>query len=206
MSIVRINIDQQYAQIGIRNASGQARMQISMPKGQMTIRTETPRMELDNRMPTFQSPRQRISNESGLMSPLTLARDFRNKGKQAALRAAGEYKNDGNFIANHRIPGDKSIPMLAKRKMDALLGTREFNVGLMPSSPPSLDWDKGYTRINWSGHSINVDWTGGTMADVTADTNYPVEVSLSRQPSFRISSIEPNIQTRTYGRYIDRMI
>jgi len=206
MSIVRINIDQRLAQIGINNAAGKARMQITMPKGQMSIRTETPKMELDNRMPTFRSPRQRISNESGLMSPLTFARDFRNKGKQAALRAAGEYKNDGNFIANHRIPGDKSIPLLAKNKMNALLGTRDFNVGLMPSSPPSLDWDKGHTRINWSGHSIEVNWTGDTMAKVSSEANYPVEVFLSRQPSFRIASVEPNVTNRTYGRYIDRMI
>jgi len=157
-------------------------------------------------MPTFKSPRQRISNESGLMSTGELAKKFRNEGRQAALRAAAEYKNDGNFIANHRIPGDKSIPLLAKNKMNQLLGKKEINVGLMPSSPPSLDWQKGYINISFTRHNLTVDWAGKNTADISADIDFPVEVFLTRQPSFRVTGTVPNVTSSTYSRYIDRQI
>jgi len=201
---MRINIDQQFAQIGVRNS--QARMQISSSRENIRIQNQRPQLEVDTQIPTFRVPRQRINNESGLSGPLSLAKKFRDKGKQTALNAARTYSADGDFIANPNIPGDKSIPMLAGNKMKRYLGTREGNIGLMPSSPPSLDWDKGYININFSRHNIAVDWSGSTMANVSVDTGYPVEVSLSGQPSFRISSVEPAVTNRTLGRYIDRSV
>ena len=204
MSISILKFEQQSAQIGIR--SSPARMQISMPEGQMRIQKQDPQLEVDTQLPTFQSPRQRISNESGLMGPLTLAKQFRDKGKQGALRAIGSYAADGDFIANKNIPGDKSIPLLAKNKMNQLLGRKDFNVGLMPSSPPSLDWTPGYINVNFSRHNIAVDWSGSTMANVNVDTGYPVQVSLTRRPSFNVTSIEPAVTNRTLGRYIDRSV
>jgi len=202
---MRINIDQQSAQISVRGNS-QARMQITTPKGQMSIRAETPKMEFSNTMPRFKSNRQRVNNESGLMSPLTLAKDFRNKGRRQALQAASDYKNDGNFIANPHIPGDKSIPMMSKNRMKRVLGPKEYNIGLMPSSLPTLEWDKGNTQINWSGHRLEVNWQGSNQANISVDTNYPVEVSLGRRPYFRVTSVEPAVTNRTLGRYIDRTV
>jgi len=204
MSIQQIRFTHQLAQIGSR--SQHARLNISMPDSQINIRNQKPQLQVDTQIPRFQSPRQRISNESGLMSPLVLAKKFRDEGKQTALRAAGQYKNDGNFVANHRIPGDKSFPALAKNKMNQRLGTKEFNVGLMPSSPPSLDWDKGYININFSKPSISVDWSGKNTADISADINFPVQVFLSRRPSFNVTGVEPAVSNNTYGRYIDRMV
>jgi len=204
MSIQRITFEQQLAQVGSR--SRPARLNISMPESQINIQDVKPQLEVDTQIPTFRSPRQRISNESGLMSPLTFAKKFRDEGRQGALRAAGSYKNDGNFIANHRIPGDKSIPLLAKNKMNQLLGPKNVNIGLMPTSIPSLDWDKGYININFSRHNIRVDWSGRNTAQISADINYPVEVFLSRRPSFRVTGVEQNITKNTIGRFIDRSV
>jgi len=201
---MRINIDQQFAQIGVRSSN--ARMQISAPRENIRIQKQDPQLEVNTQIPRFRSPRQRISNESGLADPLTFAKRFRDRGKQGALQAAGSYAADGDFIANKNIPGDKSIPLLAKNKMGQRLGTKNVNIGLMPSSPPSLDWDKGYINVNFTKHSIAVDWSGSNMAEVNVDSGYPVEVSLTRQPSFRITSVEPAVTNRTLGRYIDRSV
>jgi len=202
MSIQRINIDQQFAQIGVR--SSQARMQISTPKGQMRIQEETPQMQIETQMPRFKAPRQQINNESGLAGPLSFAKQFRDKGRREAYRATANYAADGDFITNPHIPGDQSIPRMMGNRMRRFFQKPDTNIGLIPSSPPSLDWEKGYIRINWSRHSFKVDWNGKNTADITVNSDYPVEVSISRQPSFRISSVEPAVQNRTMGRYIDR--
>jgi len=203
MTVNRININQQMAQISVRRSS--ARMQITKPRGQMTIRTETPKMQLSTTMPTFHGNRQRVNNESGLAGPLTFAKSFRDKGRQAAMRATANYKNDGNFIANPNIPGDKSIPLLSKNKMKRALERPEINVGLMPSSPPSLNWTRGDFSINWSGHSVSVDWTGENTASINADIDYPVQVSLSRRPSINVSSVSYPANN-DFGRYINAVV
>ena len=199
MTVTRISIDQQFAQIGVR--SSPARMQISKPEGQMTIQSTTPQMQLDTQMPRFTVPRQRINNESGLAGPLSFARQFAGKGRQAALGAIATYAAEGDQIANHRIPGDKSIPMMVKNKMRRYFQKPETNIGLMPSSPPSLDWDKGHINIDWSRHSISVDWKGSNTANINVDTGYPVSVSLARQHYVRVSAEQVVI-----GRNIDRTI
>jgi len=201
MTISRIRIDQQSAQIGVR--SGPASLQMSQPKGQIQIQQSAPELTVDTQIPTFRGNRQRVNNESGLQDPLTFAKAFRDKGRQAALHAARTYKDEGNYIANPGIPGDKSIPMMVKNKMQRFFQKSDYNVGLMPSSIPSLNWNKGYINVSFSKHSISINRTGGAMSpQITANINFPVDVSLTRQPYIRIS-VE---QTAGGGRYVDRTV
>jgi len=200
MAIQRIRIDQQRAEIGVRTTP--AKLNIKMPRGQVNIDNQTPEMRVDKQMPRFKVDRQKLNSEIGLSGPLTLAKDFRNKGKQTALRAAGAAKNDGNFLANYKIPGDK-VPRLAKNKEMERLGTKDFNVGLMPSSPPELSWDKGFMRINWSNHSVVIDYSGDYKPDISVDQMYSVEVFLRTKPYIRVMVEEAVSST---GNYIDQAI
>ncbi|MDR2599760.1 MAG: DUF6470 family protein [Oscillospiraceae bacterium] len=201
MSLLKLNIDQQLAQIGVRTTS--ARLNISLPRKNISIKSERPKMSIDKKAPTFKVNRQKINNESGLKSTGELAKTFRNKGRQAALQAAATAKNDGNFLANPKLPADKAIPQLAKNKTMARLGTKEYNIGLMPQSSPEVTWDKGHMRINWSKHSVVIDFSGDYMPDMSVDPKHSVEVFLREQPYFRVMVEEmiPNA-----GRYIDHAI
>jgi len=201
MSTLRVNINQQLAEIGVRSTP--ARLHISMPKGQLNITKTRPQMQIEKQIPTFRVNRQKISNESGLKSPLELAKTFRNEGRSAAFRGIAQNKNDGNFLANHRIPGDKAVPMLARNKAMSRLQKPEANIGLMPSSPPEITWDKGYMRVNWSDHSVVIDWQGDYKPEITAD-QYSVEVFLRTQPYFRVM-VEEAVNTGV-GRYVDQAI
>jgi len=204
MPAVKLNFEMQSAQIGIRSSN--ARMQISMPPGQMRIQNSTPELQIETQMPTFRAPRQQINNESGLAGPLSFARQFSGKGRQAALRATATYAAEGDAIANPNIPGDKSIPMMVANKMKNYFRKPETNMGLMPSSPPSLDWTPGYINVSATRHNITVDWSGSNTAQITADIDFPVEVNLTRRQSFNVTSVEPAVQNRTIGRYVDRMV
>ena len=203
MSLLRVVIDQQRAEIGINNSLGT--MRIRKPQGQMTLRNNPTRLQIDRKAPTFSVNQQKIRNESGLKAPLELAKDFRNDGRQAALRGARQNKDDGNFIANPNIPGDKSIPLLAKNKAMAEFRNRDINIGLMPASPAEIDWDMGHMNMNWSKHSLIVDYNSEFMPEVTLDPMFSVEVFLRTQPYIRVS-VEPVITSGAPGRYIDQTI
>jgi len=171
----------------------------------MRIQNNRPQLSINTEMPRFTVPRERIRNESGLAGPLSFAKQFRDKGRGQALRATGTYASDGDFLANHRIPGDKSVPMLSANKMKRHMQKPEINIGLMPSSPPSLEWSRGHIEVNATRHNVAVDWSGSNLASISVDQNYPVEVSLSRQSNVMITGTVPNVENKTIGRYIDRM-
>jgi len=203
MAIMRLNIDQQLAQIGVRSTP--AKMNISMPRMQMRIQTETPTLTINRKAPSFRVNRQKINNESGLKSPLELAKTFRNSGRQSALRGTGQAKNDGNFIANPKIPGDKSIPLLARNKAMSKLQKSETNIGLMPQSLPEINWEKGQMNMSWSKHKVAIDWDGEYMPQMTVDPMYSVEVFLRTKPHFRIT-VEETFDPGATGRYINSAI
>jgi len=196
-----IRINQQTAQIGVRG--GPASLQMSIPNTQIQIQQSEPEISIDTHISTFRGNRQQVNNESGLKDTTTLAKDFRNKGRAAALRAAAEYKNDGNFIANPGIPGDRAIPMLAANKMRRFFAKPEYNIGLMPSSIPQLHWDRGYVNVNFSKHSISINRMGSPFPQVSANINFPVNVFLTRQPYINVSVEHVTLGA---GRYIDHTV
>ena len=202
MSIKRLNIDQQIAEIGVKSTP--AKMNISMPRMQMRIKTESAKMEVDRKAPTFKVNRKKINNESGLKAPLEQAKVFRNKGRQAALSGARQNKDDGNFLANHKISGDR-VPKLAKNKAMSRLAKPETNIGLIPQSSPEVNWDKGYMRINWSKHSVIIDWEGEYMPQLEVDPRYSVEVFLRTEPYFRVM-VEEVRDAGAPGKYVDRAV
>lgn len=203
MGIRRINIDQQFAEIGVRTPP--AKLNIRMPRGQLSIKNERPQMQIDRQKPSFNINLAKINSEMGLKAPLELAKNFRNDGKQAALKAAGQAKNDGNFLAQagRNMPAEKVVPQLAKSKANARLGPKEYNIGLMPETPAEISWNKGYMRINWSRHSVVIDYSGDYKPDISVDPKYSVEVYLRKEPYFRVM-VEEAVSSSS--RYVNRAI
>jgi len=85
------------------------------------------------------------------------------------------------------------------------LRKKDVNVGLMPQSSPEVIWDTGHMRINWSKHSVVIDFSGEYMPEMTIDPKYSVEVFLRTEPYFRVM-VEEVIDPGAPGRYVDRAV
>jgi hypothetical protein len=202
-SISKISIEQQRAEIGLHSIPAQ--MNIHQPRMRMKIHSELPQMEIDRKDPSFKVNRKRINTESGLKPPDELTKTFRDRGRAGALRGARTAKNDGNFLGDLRQPGDRVGRLARNKTMSAILAKRDYNIGLMPASPPEVDWDRGHMRINWSKHSIVIDWDGEFMPQVTIDPKYSVEIFLRTEPYFRIT-VEEVMDAAKTGKYVDRAV
>jgi len=201
--IQRVNIEQQLAEIGV--TSTRASMNITQPRMRMNIKTENPRMEIEKKAPTFHINRKKVMAESGLKGSRELSRDFSGKGKAAAMRSARTAKNDGNFLGETRNPGDRVGQLARNKAMERATRKKDFNIGLMPQSSPEVEWDKGHMRINWSKHSIVIDWDGEYMPQLTVDPKHSVEVFLRTEPYFRIM-VEEVLDPGMPGANVDRAI
>ena len=201
--IQHISIDQQMAEIGVHIAPG--KMKIDRGHLEMKITTEAPQMKIERQNPTFKINRKKINAESGLKSPDLVTQDFRNSGKVGAYRGTKTAKDDGNFLGELRNPGDRVAKLAHKKSMAAIMKRKQTNLGLMPKSMPEVVWDKGQLSINWSKHSIVIDWDGEYMPQVTIDPKYSIEVFLRTEPYFRIR-VEELTDLNMPGRIVDRAI
>ena len=202
-SIQKLVIDQQLAEIGMNFSH--AKMRIDIPRMQMKITNEHPQMEIDRKAPSFKINRKKINNESGLKTPLTFTRDYRDKGLSIALKSAKTAGEEGDFLGDLRIRGNRIAKISRDKTMAAATRKSKLDLGLMPKSSPEVEWDKGYMRINWSKHSIVIDWDGEYMPQLTVDPKYSVEIFLRTEPYFKIT-VEDAEDPNSPGRYVDRAI
>ena len=202
-SIRRITIDQQLAEIGVQSTP--AKMHIVRPRMSMTIKTESPKMEIDRKDPTFKVNWKKVNSERGLKAPMELTDDFKNDGKEGALRGAKTPGEDGDYLGDLRIPGNRLAQLMRSKSLAAVMKKKQLDLGLMPESSPEVVWDRGHLRINWSKHSIVIDWDGEYMPQVTIDPKYSIEIFLRTEPYFKIKVEEVN-DPNMPGKYIDKAI
>ena len=203
-NIQKITIDQQLAEVGVRSTPG--KMHITVPRMEMKITTESPHMEIDKQNPSFRINRKKINSESGLKSPSEITMAYRDAGKAGAWKGAKTAVEDGNFLGDlAKKPGDRVVKLSRNKSMSAIMKKKQTNIGLMPKSRPEVEWDRGYMRINWSKHSIVIDWDGEYMPQLTIDPKYSLEIYLRTEPYFRIT-VEDMIDPNMPGRIVDRAI
>jgi len=202
-SIQKLIIDQQIAEIGVNSTP--ARMNITSPRMQMKITSEHPRMEIDRKAPTFKVNRKKINSESGLKGPIELSKAYRDEGVSKALKGAKTAAADGNFLGNVKIRGNRLAKLSRNKAMNAAMKKRHVELGLMPQKSPEVEWDTGYMHINWSKHSIVIDWDGEFMPELKVDPKYSVEVFMRTEPHFRVS-VADLIDPNSTGRYVDQAI
>jgi len=202
-SIPRITIEQQLAEIGVNITP--AKMNLVRPRMQMTITTESPQMEIERQNPSFKINRKKVNSESGLKPPSEFAAAYKTKGKQDALRAAKTSGEEGDYLGDLRKPGNKIAQLARSKSMASATKKKQIDLGLMPKSSPEVVWDKGGLSINWSKHSIVIDWDGEYMPQVTIDPKYSIEVFLRTEPFFQVI-VDEMASPGMPGRYVDQAV
>ena len=201
--IQKISIDQQIAELGIRSTPAQ--LNIKQPRMRMKITSETPQMEVVRVAPKFRVNRRKLNADMNISTPGDFTKKFRDEGKTGALRGTKTFVDDGNFLGNTKIKGDRVGKLARSKSMTSALRKKESNIGLMPRNRPEVTWDKGSMSINWSKHSLVIDWDGDYMPQLTIDPKYSIEIFLRTEPHFRIT-VEEMLDGGSAGRYIDQAI
>jgi hypothetical protein len=199
----KLSIHQQHAELGIRTTPAQLR--INQPRMKMKVSSQTPKMNIVTKAPTFKVNRKKLNSEMNISTSGEFAKEFRDKGKDGALRGVKNAVNDGNFLGNHKIQGDRISKLSRNKTMSAAMRRKESNIALMPKNKPEITWDKGSMSINWSKHSLVIDWDGDYMPQLSIDPKYNIEIFMRTEPYFRIT-VEELIDPSVAGQYMDRAI
>jgi len=200
--LASVSVNQQFGAIGIDIAPAQ--MNISNRRRSMTIQQEHAQMEVDKQLPTFRVNRRQINNEIRLSFPTDQTQNNVERQKQIGAAGIRRRVNDGYALGDLTNPGNRVAQLARHNTMTyGNFRRRELNIDIMPRSGPGIEWDTGHMRLNWSRHSIVIDFEGDYMSEVSVDPPHTVEVYLHTEPYFRIF-VEPGEDPDTSGRYVDQ--
>ena len=183
--IKSITIDQQLAEIGVRRTPAQ--MHIEQQQMEMKITTESPHMDIERKDPSFKVIRKKPHSGSSMKTSQQISKDYRDKGRTDVHRHAKSAANGGHSANGDKKSGSNVGRLARNTTMATMIKKREQSAGPMSKGSPEVVWDRGYMRINWSKHSIVIDWDGEYMPKVTIDPKYSIEIYLRTEPYFRIS-------------------
>ena len=209
--IQRLMIESQLAQIGVYTTP--ARLHITQHRPQMTITSESPTMEIERQAPTFRINRRRSNTaEFGARTSSGTGRNNAAAAiRQAAIRSSRAAVGDGsNTIGDTRRNEDSRPGHLSRsgRSASAVARARSGNIGSPSSRPdnqPEIVWDKGELSVNWSRHSILIDWDGEFMPEFVVDPKHSIEIYLRVEPYFRVS-VEEMIVPGVPGVHVDQEV
>lgn len=187
MTLMRINITEQRAQLGLNIT--RSNLNIANPRAEIQLNQQPSQIQIDKEYPSFSIDGQRLRNETGLASTGVLAGNFAAQGRQAAMQGIARWANEGDLMASHQIAGSDPIPVIARNASMARLGPIEINIGLMPQSIPELEWDTGYVNINFTNHDIRVNSDGTNTAQITLHPRHAVSAYLETPPHINITSV-----------------
>ena len=204
-TIQRITIESQLAQIGVRSTP--ARLHVNHRRPQMTITSERSEAEIQRgAASSFRSNRRRQHAELGAGVSAEMLRYSREAGRQGFARGTRAMGPEGSATAEAQRSGNRASPSAqSSAATSAASRQRQLGIGLAPSSQTRIVWDTADVSINWTRHSVLIDWDGEFMPEFTVDPKHSVEVFLLTEPYFRVS-VEEMVVAGMLGLYIDQEI
>ena len=196
--IPQIQIEQQYAAIGIRTTRSQ--MKISTPKPKMHVSQQRPQMQVERQSPQFRVNWKKVYADMGRLPAASHALEVRDYGRSVAHSAISEIAEDGSYLGNVVQRGNR-VAELARQK-SLRTSQVELNIGSVPSTSPEMEWDPGYLKVNWSNHELNIEWDRDFMPNIVIDPPYSVEIFLRNKPYIKISVVEDELPADV-GKHVD---
>ncbi|MDR0858012.1 MAG: DUF6470 family protein [Oscillospiraceae bacterium] len=182
MTISRLVIDQQFAQLGVKFTPAQ--MTVSTNIVAPEIDTETSKPKIDSEVPAFTLNFSKLMSDVGVATPSEATDQYAGKGLDTSIQGTQVAANDGDYLASTDKPGDR-VAQIAKQHNRPKMP--ETNVASIPKAPPQITWSKGSVNINWSDHNVNIDWNSNYLPEIKIDPRASVEVYLRNQPKITIS-------------------
>ena len=198
MRVMRINIEQQLAQIDIKTQ--QAQLRVEMPDRRMEISQQRPVMTTRRGKSEVKLDMDELKSNTGRKPFDQLMAESAQSAKAEARQGVSDIVNQSKFIGDVTINGNK-VAMAAKDKM---LRYIEPDMGRSPGPPAAVKMEgkPGKLEIEWSDYELSIDWIGECTPEVYVEPPCSVDVEISREPSVKISVTELDIPASS-GRNIN---
>lgn len=182
---MRLQVTNVHGQIGITTHNSV--MQIRQPKAQIEMKTVPAELNAHTELVQVKIDQRQCFSEAGLKPPAELSQEFAQRGKQAALDATAKKVYDGNRMATIK---NKVDVVAAIATENALPPPDDFNITLMPTSRPKINFEGGVSfSPRWGRVDIKVVIN---RPEINVTPGW-VEVYLLQKPNFSFEFVGDNV-------------
>lgn len=187
MQGIKLNIEQQRAQISVEIQNAQ--IHVKVPQRRMQIKHEPAKMEIKRSEGKVNIDLQAVKSNLGLKTHEEMTRTAVQKAKAKAQQSVREIVNNAAQVADPA--KGQSLGKIAKSKLMAFKNPKS---GRSPVPPPvGMDGKPGQMQIEWVKGGITIDWEGDNLVEVYVEPPHSVNIELSQRPSVQISLIEETL-------------
>lgn len=122
------------------------------PPTRVTMTVQLPQLRLSTQLPAVRIDVRRSLEELGLERQLTLAREYAQRGRQAALRETARAAREGDMLRDvHR--GFDLIELTAQRGQPRI---PQLNVDVAPKTPVAIDVARGSVQVDLQPGTVDI--------------------------------------------------
>ncbi len=186
MKVMRVEIEQQRAQIKIETQ--QAQLRVEMPDRRMEITQTRPEMTVHRNNPEIELDMDDFKANIGLKTYDQLIAEAAASARIEARQGTQEIVRTSKYIGDVTIHSNK----VAEVSSDQMLEFSDPDMGHNPIPPGAVEMagKPGTLEIEWSGFEVSIDWVGDSMPEIYVEPPCSVNVEISTQPFIKISASE----------------
>ncbi len=183
----RIQIQTTNAAIGIESQNASMRV-VKSAQMKVKLQQDPPSMKIERKLPKLSIDQTQCFNESGLKTPLLLAKDFYAESVQKGLNNIARTVNDSKKFLHIEDGGNPSKEIAVELNTPDYKG---MTMVAMPKSRPKVRFEPSSIDIKWVTPEVQAQWQRQN-AEVEY-VPYKVKVFLRTRPSVEISVIDDSL-------------
>lgn len=153
-----------------------------------------PKMSMERKAASFKVDWDSVWAQSGRRSPSHLRNYLVQNSRSKVDQAISRIVSNGDYLKQiESYRGSSSSPIGEIAWQNYLEDNAvETNVGLMPETSPTIEWDNSYLHIDWTLGDLQIEWDDNFRPDIEF-TPHSVEIRLSAHPEVKIEVKERHI-------------
>lgn len=200
MKVVRLQITQQMAQLGVESQDSQ--MNIESNKRTLEVESQPAKMSAISQGPAIKLDLSAFHANFDIKDIATIARENAQNAKAAVTQYIQKTASDADYVANCTI----HVNRLASVAKSDMLASKvpPMNSGVVPDGAIPMKGIPGKTAISWSDYSLKISWDEEFMPELSFEPP-SVEVYMKQKAFIEVSTIEEYIPART-GKQINALV
>lgn len=198
MRVLRLQIEQQMARIGVESQN--ARLKIDMKFRKMNVERSQIRMTVDKEDGKVELDMKKFFDNIGLKSARTLTSEGVSAAKSKASAGIREIANNAKFMRALPYVGNRIGQLYRSKILEKY--TPNFNIAV-PDDDIKMHGDPGDIKINWYLNDIKITWDEMQLPTIKVEPKISIDIYMAQKPSIEYTVVEEYIPPEETGATLD---
>lgn len=198
MKVLRLQIEQQMAKIGVEHQN--ARLKIDIKNRKMNVERSQAIMTVEIEEGEIKLDMKDFFDNIGLKSARTLISDSVSAAKEKASAGIRKIAFNAKFMRDLPYTGNRIGQLYRSKVLEKYIP--EIKVGV-PNDDIKMYGDTGDIKINWHLNDVKITWDEMQLPSIKVEPKMSIDIYLSQKPSIEYTVVEEYIPPEETGANLD---